>query len=1354
MHSLSRFCFAASASFSAKRKHNDSTYERNGEHSMKNALRTTFFCVSLLAVLALIAAPAARAQTENGTMTGLVVDTDNARIPGAKVQLTNTSTHDVRRTVSNATGDFNFSSVPTGTYSITIAMPGFETLVTKGIEIHPNDQLTLSPLKMKAGSESINITVEAETDISTSGERSSLITAKDIQKLSTVGRDVSELLKTQAGFSLNQSGLDNAAQSSAEVAGTYSGLTNYVGNGATANGASLISDGANVTDSISGNGQTQTVNMDFVAEVKIETSNFGADTAHGPTVITAVGKSGGSSFHGNVRGYARTYQLNAQDWFQKFQGFSRVQDHYVYPGLELSGPILIPHTNFNKSRKLSFYLGGEDYVQRNVYAYGSLTKSFLQGLVPNKGMINGDFSQATLASYLGVTVADIQGTGNFGNGCTASGGLSEYLHVCQQPAGAPLGSNGMPTTLTDRFTTQGQLFDGINGIDPGAAAILRAYYEPNCTSTDLSSCAGPGPTKNNGEAYNVQTLNLENPDSYQIRGRVDYAFNDSNKFYAVYNGQYGVTTHIPEQIYYSPGTSGAAILGGADTPGKVNANNSSNTGSLNYTRIINAKMTNELFAAVAQNYQTFTSGNRALLTKNYWGYPYGGLYPNGSDQLPQVATYSTTGSAILPFALTPDFSAGPFVAKRFLPSGGDNFTYVLKNHTIKAGVFLERDTGNQTDVSPNTNGQISDYYLPTITGNTCQPTAGCGENYLADFFEGYIGSYAQQNRNGRTDLYFWTISWFATDSFKLTRRLTVDYGARFDHLGPWQDKHGVGMAVFIPSLYATDGPPVPNPDGSAFLPGVRWHGGNHATNMNAADSSIPISGTPARFAFVSPRIGIAFDTFGNGSTYVRGGWGMYRSHDSVNDFNGPVETAQGVVNVSAGGQGGAFPLSSIAAMGATLACNTNTQTLCPSILALDPTDNQQPLTTTYSFSVSQRMPGRSVFDIAYVGNQSHDLLTDNASTNAAQAEDLRDINAIPVGAYFKPDPNPTSPYYGQTFSPYGTNNVSAALQEEISNDYRKYPEYTHIGVPRHIAYANYNALQANYTKQTGAFNYGFNYTWSKAQGIRGAYSNGLAGDPTNLRADYGPLAFDRTHLVAASYSYTIDTPLHFRSRLVNSLGNRWLISGITNLQSGPNLQAVYSPNLMLTGVATSSYSGNVCSANTQAGSTSACTIDNTHILGTPDVMLQPVLRPGTGCPTGNPTANLHYHQYVNGNCFGLPPEGVNGQTNLGYIRGPAFFNSDLTLEKKIPFSGQRSLQFRIAGFNFLNHPLVSFSSRFPSEANLQFYDPNLAGFAGVVLTNGDQTPGSNCSAAGSHCFGYAGYKTGARVLEISARYNF
>lgn len=1333
------------------------SFKGSGDISMKIFLRTLSLFAMLLAALFVAGPRQARAQTENAALSGIIADTDGARIPGAMVQLYNVKTRDTRHVKSNGSGVFSFNAVPTGAYTITVTMTGFERLVTKNIELHPNDQVNLPELRLRVGAENISVTVEANTDIATTGERSSLITDKDIQKLSVVGRDVSELLRTQAGFSVLQSGLDNSTNSSAEVAGAYSGLSNYVGNGATANGASIISDGANVTDPTSGNGQIQTVNMDFVQEVKIETSNFGADTAKGPTVITAVGKSGGATYHGSARLFARAYPMNSEDWFQKFQHFSKIQDRYLYPGFNVGGPVLIPHTNFNHNRKLTFELGAEDYIQRNVYVYGSLPKSYLQGLVPTKAMLNGDFTQQALADFLGVSVPDLVGTGKYGAGCSPAGQLSQYLHICAQP------NSSVASQSTNQQFVGGKLTNGINGIDPGARALLRAYYEPNCTNTDLSSCPGPGPTVN---FYNTQTVNLENPDSYQIRARVDYAFNDANKVYFVYNGQYGTTTHIPEQIYYSPGTSPQTVLGGADTPGKTNAFNSSNLGSANYTHVFNSKMTNELFAAMSELDQTFSSGDAKQMSKSYWGYPYQGIFNNGSYDLPQIATYSSTGAEILPFAITPDYSFGPFIAKKYLPSGGDNFSYLWRNHTLKFGVYLERDTANQTDLSPSTNGQISDYYLSGVSA--CGVIPGCSENYLADFFLGYIGSFSQQNYNGRTDLYYWTASWFATDSYKVTRKLTLDYGVRFDHLGPWQDKHGLGMAVFYPNLYATDattaqqgcsaGNCPSNPDGSPLLPGVRWHGGSKANNMSAGDTSVPVSGSPSRWAFVSPRFGIAYDALGNGTTIFRGGWGMYRAHDSWNDYTGPAETSQGIVVASKGGTGGQFAMNSLApsTVSSTLTCNTNNQSGCPSILALDPNDSEQPLTITYSFSVSQRMPFDSVFDIAYVGNQSKDLLTDNPSQNAVQSEDLRDINAVPIGAFFKPDPNPTSPYFGQSYSPYySPPGTSGSGQQQEVNDYRPYPAYTHLGVPRHITYANYNALQASWNRQKGRLNYGINYTFSKALGIRGAFNNGVAGDPTNLRANYGPLAFDRTHLIAASYSYDLGRRFNFDNRLVSGLVNNWMISGITNWQSGPNLQAVYRPDLSLQGVATSTYSGNTCTGAVAGPSQSlpACTIDNTHVLGTPDVMLQPILRPSALCPSGDPSTNLHKNQYVNGNCFGLAPMGVQGQENLGSMRAPAFFNSDLTLQKTIPFGESRNLQFRVAAFNFLNHPLPSFSSRFPQEANLRFYDPNYVGFAGVQLANAN-TPSGNCSDAGSQCFGYAGYKTGHRVMELSARYNF
>ena len=1096
------------------------------------------FALLLFCALAL-SARLAGAQTVNASLGGIVSDATGARLNGASVTLLNDKSHDERKSRTNSKGVFQFNAVPTGTYTLTVVQQGFETLHEKGIELHPNDVRAMDELKLQVGEVSETMDVTANDEVPTSGERSTLITANDISRLSTVGRDVSELLKTQAGFAVLQSGLDNGGSSDASVVGTGgAGLGNYVGNGSTGNGASVISDGANVTDPGNGSGQTQTVNMDMVAEVKIETSNFGADTAKGPTVITAVGKSGGANFHGSVYAFGRTSKLNAEDWYLKFVGLPPIQDHYVYPGFNISGPVLIPGTHFNHNKKLTFFLGAEDYIQRNVYAYGSPLKSFIQALVPTDtstntdgsvGMRQGNFSQAELANYIGSSVLAITGnpSTNTPSQCTATGTLVAYLHVCGQPNASP-GTNG-------KGIVGGQFIGGAAGFDPGAAALLKEFPLPT------------GPTIN---GYNWSALNLTNPDVYQARTRIDYSFNDANKLYGVFNTEQSRTTGIPEQIYYSP-ASGGTSQGGLDTPGKVTSTGASNTASANFTHIFNANATNEIFGAVSYVSNFYNSGNPNALSKAALGYPYQGVYTRasckgcGSADIPQLATYSSVSDVGLPLAITPDFSDGRYISKKFLPSGGDNFSYLIKAHTLKFGTYIERDTANQTDLSPITNGQLSSYYLSSGSFNdaACQTGVNChaadspsgftgqNANYLADFLLGDIGTFQQQNFNPQTNLYYWTISWFATDSWKATKRLTIDYGIRFDHLGPWNDAHGLGIATFSPTLYASD---VAAGVNGANLPGVRWHGGAASLNTSAAT---PVSGSKARFAFYSPRFGLAYDAFGTGRTILRGGLGFYRAHDSWNDYQPSAATAEGLRILTVGGSGaislaGVDAGASTTAGGAGLLCNASATSACPSISALDPNDDQQPLTETYSFTVTQQMPRNLVFEIAYVGNQSHDLLTDAGSTS--QQADLQNVNALPLGALFLPDPNPKSMAGTNGASNFGVSQQPDLAGVAIQDDYRKYTEYTNVLVPRHVTYANYNALQVSLNRQKGALNFGLNYTWSRAQGVRGGYNNGLSQDATNFRANYGPLAFDRTNIANLSYSYDEGQHFHF-GRFANGL---------------------------------------------------------------------------------------------------------------------------------------------------------------------------------------------------------------------------
>ena len=252
----------------------------------------------------------------------------------------------------------------------------------------------LPKVQLAVGSTNDVITVESSTAglPLDSGQLSSTISSADIDHLSIVGRDVTELQRILPGFAIRGQGSTNTAPDFTQV--TIGQPTPYASNGSPIAGVTLKLDGANLTDAGSLTANLQNINVSFVSEVQVQTSNFGSDQSNGPVLIQGVTRAGTQNYHGSLYTFARIAQLNANDSLAKYDGIARPNDRYLYPGGTFGGPV--PHVP-----KLTFFVGGEFDVQKNVYAYNSSSSSIVQALVPTAAMRQGNFSTASIQSYLG-----------------------------------------------------------------------------------------------------------------------------------------------------------------------------------------------------------------------------------------------------------------------------------------------------------------------------------------------------------------------------------------------------------------------------------------------------------------------------------------------------------------------------------------------------------------------------------------------------------------------------------------------------------------------------------------------------------------------------------------------------------------------------------------------------------------------------------------------------------------------------------------------------------------------------------------------------------------------------------------
>jgi len=667
----------------------------------------------------------------------------------------------------------------------------------------------------------------------------------------------------------------------------------------------------------------------------------------------------------------------------------------------------------------------------------------------------------------------------------------------------------------------------------------------------------------NSTGNNFYDLLSARADRFEFRVRTDYDINDKYRLSVTWNRQDEFNRN-PIGIWYYPGSA-------LPYPSGMPAHLVSSVLSGNLVHIFGPALTNETVFAVAKFLNPVRLADPSAVNPATLGL--GGYRPLAPDPyVPQVPNVVGVPGYYAP-AFGTSFQRGDFGKLSLDPSLADNLSKVAGGHALKFGVYWDFAENDQP-------GGLENFPQGLVVfGTTGADSSG---NAMADFLTGRAQSFQQVPALSVYDLKQSQYSLYAQDQWKATRRLTLTYGVRLDHIGQWYPTGGPGLAVWNPVSYDNTGAAGP-------WTGLLWHG---------IDDRIPMSGFPSKPFFPLPRIGMAWDIFGHGKTVLRSGLGVYRYQLSFNSAvtAGTYDEPTGIPS---------YTLTDPANLGWNFAQYGLPGTkagLGGNLGALQQGDARTPYTEDYDFIVSQVLPWRSILEVGYSGSRSRDLLL---SGNGSYAATLGNLNKTPPGAYFLPDP------------------VTGAVNDPASvaipfQDYRPHQHYQTMLLVSHGSYQKYNALMASWKRKAGPAVLMLNYTFGKVLGIRDGESdngatNGSAADPWNLRDNYGVLPYDHTGIFNAAYSIHLPFRVH-GSLLLRGVANGWVIAGTTMRQSGAPIQPSANGNLNLV---------------TTGG------LNARMWLGTDSEEIRPVL-------TCDPSGNLKSGQYFNPACFALGPRGTNG----------------------------------------------------------------------------------------------------------------
>ncbi len=532
------------------------------------------------------------------------------------------------------------------------------------------------------------------------------------------------------------------------------------------------------------------------------------------------------------------------------------------------------------------------------------------------------------------------------------------------------------------------------------------------------------------------------------------------------------------------------------------------TGALSLTSTITPTLLNEFNFSVNSDGKGNIAYNPACgapCNRATYGLTYPQIFPTGKEFPGKLPTIQ-----IDPFYSLNNSSAYPGYWSGFVYAWSNNMTKILGNHTIKFGVFIERSGQNDgiqltTASAPATVNQAGQFRFidtghPNSTGIAIANTA-----------LGYFNDYGETSAKTVTPWVATGIDWFIQDSWKATKKLTLEYGIRHSIWPPWHSKWGT-ISMFNPAFFDKSKAATIDRSTGAITSGDPYNGitlpGSGPTaeglkrfpvlaNFKNLYHDLPDGFSQTHYTVFQPRLGMAYGF--DSKTSFRAGIGAFANRTMINrdtalGGNAPFQLQQTVSNGNVDAPGGA------------------TARVFPFTMTIQDPVLKVPMAWNWNTTVARQLPWNLAVEVGYVGRRG------------IHNQRKRNINQLFTGA---------------TFANPGVN----------VNALRPYPGMGIVGISENSGLSLYNGLQTSIERRfSKGLAFGVAYTYSKATD-NGSDLTDLLPDAYNDKSYQGTSDLNRTHVLIINYIYELPF-LKGNKTIVHRLLGNWEISGMNQWQSG------------------------------------------------------------------------------------------------------------------------------------------------------------------------------------------------------------